>query len=60
MNNNPKNPLHGVTLEKMLTELHAHYGWEKLDACDGCALKKYCGGGGLSVPCAKKDKEGDA
>ena len=31
MNNNPKNPLHGVTLEKMLTELHAHYGWEKLD-----------------------------
>ena len=35
-------------------------GWKKLDACEGCALKKYCGGGGLSVPCAKKDKEGDA
>ena len=31
MNNNPKNPLHGVTLEKMLTELFEHYGWDKLD-----------------------------
>jgi uncharacterized protein (DUF2132 family) len=31
MTNNPKNPLHGVTLEKMLTELQAHYGWEGLD-----------------------------
>ena len=35
-------------------------GWKKLDACEGCALKKYCGGGGLSVPCAKEEKEGDA
>lgn len=26
----PNNPLHGVTLETMLTELHAHYGWEGL------------------------------
>lgn len=26
----PKNPLHGVTLEAMLFELHAHYGWEGL------------------------------
>jgi uncharacterized protein (DUF2132 family) len=26
----PKNPLHGITLEKMLTQLHAHYGWEGL------------------------------
>lgn len=26
----PNNPLHGVTLEAMLTELHAHYGWEGL------------------------------
>ena len=25
------NPLHGVTLEKLITELQAHYGWEKLD-----------------------------
>lgn len=26
----PKNPLHGVTLEAMLIEVHAHYGWEGL------------------------------
>jgi len=24
------NPLHGVTLEKIVSELQAHYGWEKL------------------------------
>jgi uncharacterized protein (DUF2132 family) len=24
------NPLHGVTLETILTELVAHYGWEQL------------------------------
>lgn len=27
----PNNPLHGVTLEQMLIELHEFYGWEKLD-----------------------------
>jgi uncharacterized protein (DUF2132 family) len=26
----PKNPLHGITLEKMLTQLQAHYGWDGL------------------------------
>jgi len=26
----PKNALHGVTLEALLTELHAQYGWEGL------------------------------
>ena len=26
----PRDPLHGVTLEKLLTELVAHYGWEEL------------------------------
>jgi uncharacterized protein (DUF2132 family) len=26
----PKNPLHGVTLERMLTDLVAHYGWPGL------------------------------
>lgn len=26
----PKNPLHGITLEVMLTRLVAHYGWEQL------------------------------
>lgn len=28
----PNNPTHGVTLENMLTELVAHYGWERLGA----------------------------
>jgi len=26
----PRNPLHGVTLEKMLTDLVAHFGWPGL------------------------------
>lgn len=26
----PRNPLHGVTLERMLTELSAHVGWEAM------------------------------
>jgi uncharacterized protein (DUF2132 family) len=26
----PKNPLHGITLEKMLNQLVEHYGWEML------------------------------
>jgi uncharacterized protein (DUF2132 family) len=26
----PKNPLHGVTLEAMLTRLVEHHGWERL------------------------------
>ncbi len=26
----PRNPLHGVTLERMLTELVADYGWDGL------------------------------
>ena len=26
----PRNPLHGVTLEAMLTELVAHFGWPEL------------------------------
>ena len=26
----PKNKLHGITLEQMLTELVAHYGWPEL------------------------------
>ena len=33
MNNpQPNNPLHGKTLEQILTELVAHYGWEWLGA----------------------------
>jgi uncharacterized protein (DUF2132 family) len=26
----PRNPLHGITLEHLLTELVAHYGWPEL------------------------------
>lgn len=26
----PRNPLHGVTLETVVTELVAHFGWEEL------------------------------
>lgn len=26
----PNNALHGITLEKILTELVGHYGWEEL------------------------------
>lgn len=26
----PKNPLHGVTLEMMLNQLVAHFGWKQL------------------------------
>lgn len=26
----PNNPLHGITLKAIVTELHAHYGWEGL------------------------------
>ncbi|MCX6216162.1 VF530 family protein [Spirosoma sp.] len=30
MNAQPNNPLHGKTLEAILTDLVAHYGWERL------------------------------
>lgn len=30
MTDTPNNPLHGVTLEALLTELVAHYGWDGL------------------------------
>jgi uncharacterized protein (DUF2132 family) len=26
----PRNPLHGITLERVVNELEAHYGWEEL------------------------------
>ncbi len=28
----PKDPLHGVTLEAIVTQLVGHYGWEKMGA----------------------------
>ncbi len=30
MNEQPNNPLHGITLEKLLIKLVAHYGWDEL------------------------------
>ena len=30
MNEQPNNPLHGITLEKLLNQLVDHYGWEEL------------------------------
>jgi len=30
MSTQPNNPLHGKTLEAILTELVEHYGWERL------------------------------
>jgi uncharacterized protein (DUF2132 family) len=32
MKNQPNNPLHGLTLEKIVTELVDHYGWDELGA----------------------------
>ncbi|CAA0103239.1 DNA-binding protein [BD1-7 clade bacterium] len=29
-NEQPNNPLHGITLEKVVTRLQEHYGWEEL------------------------------
>ncbi len=39
---NPNDPLHGLTLEMILTRLLDHYGWEKL-------------GGKIAINCFKKD-----
>lgn len=30
LNQQPNNPLHSITLETILVQLVAHYGWEKL------------------------------
>ena len=30
MKNNPNDPLHGITLEKVVTKLVEHFGWEEL------------------------------
>lgn len=29
-NEQPNNPLHGITLEQIVTQLQQHYGWEGL------------------------------
>lgn len=30
MNEQPNNPLHGITLERLLNQLVEHYGWDEL------------------------------
>ena len=40
--NNPNDPLHGITLEMIVTRLSVHYGWEKL-------------GQKIALNCFKKD-----
>lgn len=42
MNEQPNNPLHGVTLEKMLIQLVQHYGWENM-------------AGSVNIRCFKND-----
>ncbi|WP_417198996.1 VF530 family DNA-binding protein [Bizionia sp.] len=34
----PNNPLHGITLEKIILDLEAHYGWEYM----GYTIKIKC------------------
>lgn len=43
VNEQANNPLHGVTLEQVLTQLHERYGW------DGLAQR-------INVNCFKKDQ----
>lgn len=38
MASQPNNPLHGITLEKIVTDLEAHYGWEYM----GYTIKIKC------------------
>ena len=38
MQSQPNNPLHGVTLENIINELVAHYGWEYM----GYTIKIKC------------------
>ncbi|MBS0354941.1 MAG: DUF2132 domain-containing protein [Proteobacteria bacterium] len=50
MNTQPNNPLHGVTLEHMLTELVARYGWKSL----GAAIPIRCFNNDPSIPSSLK------
>ncbi len=38
MSTQPNNPLHGITLEKIINDLVAHYGWEYM----GYTIKIKC------------------
>lgn len=50
-----------IRKEEAMSGVDSHYnGWEKLDACDGCALSSVCGGGKPDSACDKAGKEADA
>ncbi len=38
MYSQPNNPLHGIKLEQIITDLEAHYGWEYM----GCQINIRC------------------
>jgi uncharacterized protein (DUF2132 family) len=46
----PRNPLHGITLEQILTELVAHFGWPEL----GQQVRIRCFNENPSVPSSLK------
>ena len=46
----PKNPLHGITLERIVTELVEHFGWPEL----GQQVKIKCFNENPSVPSSLK------
>ncbi len=46
----PKNPLHGITLEHIVTELVAHFGWSEL----GQQVKIHCFQENPSIPSSLK------
>ncbi|MEZ4363319.1 MAG: VF530 family protein [Kofleriaceae bacterium] len=46
----PKNPLHGITLERILTELVAHFGWPRL----GQEVRIQCFHSDPSIPSSLK------
>jgi uncharacterized protein (DUF2132 family) len=50
MSTQPKNPLHGITLEHMLTALVARYGWKSL----GAAIPIRCFNNDPSIPSSLK------
>lgn len=50
MSEQKNNPLHGLTLEKIVTELQLHYGWEKL----GSLIKIDCFNNNQSIKSSLK------
>lgn len=50
-----------IRKEEAMTGVDSNYnGWERLDACDGCALSGVCGGGNADTACDKTGKGADA